>query len=311
MPKEGKDFRIHGVRQSLIGDAVVALPVLNYLEKQYPNSYKYWHLAKKCAQAGQLFSNQPLIDEVVISEVEEGYGPSDKALAESCDVAINTTPQHPFGEHWHNHRNMVEETWVMAGLPIEEYHNLSEEEKIPKLHKWFPIEKKPKTIAVHCFAAYGKQDPLSAARSPRPDWWPHILDLLIDAFDCDIWRLGHPAEPEIKSASILHRGHDFRGLSFFDQVKKALSADVYIGTDSGFSLTMGAYSQPQVTLLTNWNTMHMGNLSCLAPLNKFNINIFRPIIDWNKGERIGDGCSSIEPEALIEAVAEAVPSNNK
>jgi hypothetical protein len=304
---KGKNFKILGVRQSLIGDCIMALPILGHLEREYPDSYKYWHIAKKCSQAAPLFYNHPLIDRIVITDCEEGFGPKDKALAESCDIAFNTMP--PCLEpDFHNYRDMGEEVWVMAGLPEELYHELSDEDKTPKLEKWFDIEKEPNTIAVHCYAGYGKDQ----HRSPSKDWWDMAITCLIDKFDCTVYRLGHPIEPKFDIDKHLGSGRwdtqgekkatikDCRSLSFFDQIKKALSTDLYIGTDSGFSLAMGAYSHPQVTLLTNWNAGHMHNPLCLQPMNKLNRSLFNP---FENGHFKG-GCSGINIATVMNTVDE-------
>lgn len=279
----GNVVKILGVRQSLIGDCIMSLPVLNLIKKTYPNRHVYWHLAKKCSQASPLFVNHPLINETVITDCEEGFGAQDIKLANECDVVFNTTPEHPLQQNWHNYRSMAEETWVMAGLPLKEYQNLSKEERCPKLHKWFDTENLNKTIAIHCFAGYGRDN----HRSPNETWWNTLVGELIN-LGYDVVRLGHPAEP-----SLFHH-KDYRSMSFFDQVKIALGSSLYIGTDSGFSLVVGSYSHPQVTLLTNWNVGHRDNPNCLEPLNDNNISLFNP---FNKG-----GCTGINIEDVIKSV---------
>jgi len=273
--KEGKNFKVLGVRQSLIGDCIMSLPVLQFVEKRRPNSYKYWHVAKKCSQSAPLFYNHPLIDKIVITDCEEGFGPKDIELAKQCDFVFNTTPQHPFGECWHDHRNMLQETWVMAGIDLKEFEALTEEEKTPSLTKWFNTNRESNTIAVHCFAGYGRDN----HRSPNKEWWAELIESLTKQ-GFKVIRLGHPKEPELTKCN------DLRHLSFLEQIQIALGCDMYIGTDSGFSLVMGAYSHPQITLLTNWNVNHFQNPTCLQPINKNNISLFNEFI---KG-----GCSGIK-----------------
>lgn len=281
--KDKKNFKILGVRQSLIGDCLMGLPVLNFLEKRFPDSYKYWHISKKCAQAGALFYNHPLIDKIIITDCEEGFGRRDIELAKYCDLVINTTPQHPLEHDWHNYRSMVEETWIMAGIPLNEYHYLSDDEKTPTLTKWFDINKQKNTIAIHCFAGYGRDN----HRSPNLVWWKSLIPILQKS-GFEILRLGHPAEPYLENVK------DLRNLCFFDQVKLALESDTYIGTDSGFSLVMGAYKHPQITLLTNWNVNHNRNFNCLEPVNKNNITLFNA---FNQG-----GCSGIKEDEVLNAL---------
>lgn len=286
--KDGKNFKILGVRQSLIGDCIMSLPVLHWLEKKYPNSYKYWHLARKCSQAAPLFFGHKLIDKIQITDCEEGFGPNDFELSKECNIVFNTTPPHPFGEYWHNDRSMVEETWVQSGLPLLEYYNLTEEEKHPKLYKWFNTTKREKTIAIHCFAGYGRDN----MRSPSKEWWEKMIRLLWDN-DYQIIRLGHSREP-LFFENLDFIPEDVRNLSFIEQIQIALGSSAYIGTDSGFSLAMGAYSHPQVTLLTNWNNGHTKNPLCLQPINKNNISLFN--------EYKNNGCSGISQEKVLESI---------
>ena len=281
--KEGKNFKVLGVRQSLIGDCIMSLPVLQFVEKRRPNSYKYWHVAKKCSQSAPLFYNHPLIDKIVITDCEEGFGPKDIELAKQCDFVFNTTPQHPFGECWHDHRNMLQETWVMAGIDLKEFEALTEEEKTPSLTKWFNTNRESNTIAVHCFAGYGRDN----HRSPSKEWWAELIESLTKQ-GFKVIRLGHPKEPELTKCN------DLRHLSFLEQIQIALGCDMYIGTDSGFSLVMGAYSHPQITLLTNWNVNHFQNPTCLQPINKNNISLFNEFI---KG-----GCSGISKDKVLENI---------
>jgi len=281
--KEGKNFKVLGVRQSLIGDCIMSLPVLQFVEKRRPNSYKYWHVAKKCSQSAPLFYNHPLIDKIVITDCEEGFGPKDIELAKQCDFVFNTTPQHPFGECWHDHRNMLQETWVMAGIDLKEFEALTEEEKTPSLTKWFNTNRESNTIAVHCFAGYGRDN----HRSPNKEWWAELIESLTKQ-GFKVIRLGHPKEPELTKCN------DLRHLSFLEQIQIALGCDMYIGTDSGFSLVMGAYSHPQITLLTNWNVNHFQNPTCLQPINKNNISLFNEFI---KG-----GCSGISKDKVLENI---------
>jgi ADP-heptose:LPS heptosyltransferase len=281
--KEGKNFKVLGVRQSLIGDCIMSLPVLRFVEKRRPNSYKYWHVAKKCSQSAPLFYNHPLIDKIVITDCEEGFGPKDIELAKQCDFVFNTTPQHPFGEYWHDHRSMLQETWVMAGIDLKEFEALTEEEKTPSLTRWFNTNREASTIAVHCFAGYGRDN----RRSPNKEWWTELIESLTKQ-GFKVIRLGHPKEPELINCN------DLRHLSFLEQIQIALGCDMCIGTDSGFSLVMGAYTHPQITLLTNWNVNHFQNPTCLQPINKNNISLFNEFI---KG-----GCSGISKDKVLENI---------
>jgi ADP-heptose:LPS heptosyltransferase len=271
-------------RADLIGDCVMALPMLYYIDQKYPKSYKVWPILRKCSQAAPLFLNHPLIDKIHISDHDEGFGENDKKMFHSCSLRMDVRPQHPMGEYWHNDRSMVEETWIMGGLPLKGYHELPEEEKYPKLYKWFNTDNLKKTIAVHCFAGYGRDN----KRSPSLKWWEDVLSILTK--DYNIIRLGHPSEPQI-NINFCSGYSDIRSKSFFEQVQTALSCSLYIGTDSGFSLAVGAYSHPQISLITNWNVGHHTNFLCLQPLNKNNISLFSPI-----------SCDNIKQEEVLNKV---------
>ena len=175
MNKTGKNFKIWGIRSGLIGDTIMALPVLNHLEKLYPNSYKYFSIAKKCSQAAPIYFNHPLIDRIKITDFAEQEGETDTAIVKECDVVINTTPPVYESGHWFNVRGQVEECFLMAGFSKDEFDNLDKEEKKPYLNLWFDTNKKEKTIAIWPFAGYGKW----LSRAPSEQWWREIIEDLI------------------------------------------------------------------------------------------------------------------------------------
>ena len=45
--KTGKNYKVFGIRGSLIGDNIMALPLLTLIDKYRPDCYKYWQVAKK------------------------------------------------------------------------------------------------------------------------------------------------------------------------------------------------------------------------------------------------------------------------
>jgi ADP-heptose:LPS heptosyltransferase len=284
--KQGKNIKCWIGRADLIGDCIMALPMLNYIERLYPNSYKIWPILRKCSQAAPLFFNNPWIDKIHISDLDEGFGECDKILFDSCDLKLNVRPQHKF-ENWHNVNSMCLETWLMGGLPEHAYHLLPEEEKIPTLYKWFNTEKREKTIAIHCFAGYGRDN----QRSPSIEWWEKMICLLWDS-GYEVIRLGHPNEPDFFGKTLDWKLGTIRKNSFIEQIQLSLGCSAYIGTDSGFSLAMGAYSHPQISLITNWNVNHTENPFCLQPLNKNNISLFN---EFKEG-----GCSGINQELALE-----------
>lgn len=275
--KTGKNFKCFGTRQSLLGDALMSFPILNFLEKQYPNSYKIFHLARKCSQMAPLLLNHPLIDRILISDCEEGFGPKDIEEMKACDIVLNTMPPYHSREDWPNFFTIFEETWLMSGLKLEDYHSLSEEEKRPKLVKWFNIEKQPKkTIALWPCAGYGNEN----KRNPSKEWYFNLTKKLISE-GYSVIQFGHPKDynfiplilaPPYSRIDGFENFQSLKHLPFFDQIKMTLGCDLVISTDSGSGLIFGAYEMPQISLLTNHFPGHTRNLTAFAPNNLNNTN---------------------------------------
>ncbi len=274
-----KNFKLFVGRGSLIGDTIMFLPVLNYLELLYPNSYKIFPISKKTCQSAPLFINHPLIDKIHILEEWESVDGKDMQLANSCDARINPFPQHPDGppgtnvnSFWWNKYNCVEETWRMAGIDINEINILSELERKPKLEIWFPVEKREKTIGIWCMAGYGNEP----KRSPTKEYWINLIKLLIRK-GYTIIRFGHEKEPTFYfndySEIGMDKFYDVRHLPFFEQIKASLGCIICINTDSGSGWVLGAYGHPQISLLTNHAPNHTENLLAFAPENWKNNNI--------------------------------------
>jgi hypothetical protein len=266
--KTGKDFKIFGVRAQLIGDLVMAIPLLTLLEKKYPNSYKYWCIAKKVSQSADLFRHHPLIDEIFITKGMEGPEGSDYNVIDNCNLVLNVNPSHP-DDRFPNFFNIWEETARMADFSMDEYNLLTEEEKRPKLVKWFDVENLgPKTIACWPVAGYAKWP----GRSPSKQWYEKLF-IMLYSMGFTIYQFGHPNDYTFNS----HPQHiDCRHLSFFDQVKKTLGTSIALATDSGISLVIGAYSFPQISLLTNhWRSpRHVRNFYAFGTNNPNNYSFF-------------------------------------
>lgn len=282
-----KNFKIWGVRSGLLGDMVMAEPLLTLLEKKYPGSFKYWQIARKCQQGEPLFRHHPLIDQIVISDCEEGQGPKDLEIMQTCQLVLNTTPNHR-DDLFPNFRNIYEETAHMAGFSEEDYSLLSEEEKRPKLYRWFDTENLgPKTIACWPVAGYAKWH----SRNPSQQWYEKLFSALYaDGFI--IYQFGHPNDYTFAP----HPQHiDCRHLSFFDQIKKSLGTSIALATDSGSSLVLGAYSFNQISLLTNhWeNPRHIRNFYAFGTNNINNYSFFG----------LG-GCDNISQSDVIAKILE-------
>ncbi len=118
-----KDTKIWGMSFSLIGDLIAGLPQLNYFEKKYPGSYKYWGIHKKMSHAAPLFYNHPLIDRIKITDTWGGFGENDYELASQCEFTtrqldhknktlLNARPE----DYWYNDHDIVEQLARMSGI---------------------------------------------------------------------------------------------------------------------------------------------------------------------------------------------------
>jgi ADP-heptose:LPS heptosyltransferase len=236
-------MKIWGIRQGMIGDSIMSLPVLNFLEKKYPGSYKFFVIGKKFSQSAPLYINHPLIDKIHILQNDETLGPKDEEIKNSCDIVININPQHKFVD-WYSKYSCVEETFQMAGFGLEELKKLPLEDQAPRLYKWWKesSEINKNYIAIFPFAGYGK----ISKRSPSQNWWRNFLKKIIDNYK--ILHFGSDNEPVLSNHENYHK---LTHLSFFDMIKLSLTTKICIGTDSGSSWIMGAYGHRQINLLTD------------------------------------------------------------
>lgn len=260
-------FKVFGVRQGMIGDSIMALPILNYLDQKYPNSYKYWCIGKKFSQSAPLYISQKLIDKIWILENDELMGKKDIEEAKKCDLFINPNPQHPDVEDWWNHFSCTEETFRMAGFDLKEFHQMENHCKKPKLEPWFKYQKYSNTIAVWPFAHYGKDK----RRNPTPEWWKILLKEIEDVYKFNIFHFGAEDEPDLGEG--LKNYKKLTQLSFFEMIKITLGCNLSIGTDSGSSWVIGAYGMPQINILTKWMPYHITNFCAFSPENYLNNKI--------------------------------------
>lgn len=280
--KDGKNFKIIGLRPSKGGDLITSLPVLNLLEQQYPNSYKTVSIAKKNSVFAPLLFNHPLIDRIHINEILERPNKEDIDFYNSHDLIIPPNLNHP-NPFWYNEIGMVEENFVMMDYNWEE---LEPELRIPKLVKWFDTPKYEKTIAIWPMAGNGGD----IRRSPTQDWYQKLCNRITNETNYDIIQLGHPNDFRIIDSS-----KNYNDLDFFEQIKMTLGCSLMIGTDAGSSLVIGAYGFPQITLLTNWQNLHTSNFEALAPMNSRNISLFAP-----------ENCDNISHDSVINAIKQLI-----
>lgn len=277
-------------RASLIGDTVMFLPVLNYLNLWYPNCYTIFPISRKTSQSVPLFVNHPRIDRIHVLQEYEGMGPDDIKMAESCELKVDCFPSHPFEQDWYNYRNIYEETWIMAGIGLGGYHNLESSLQKPKLYPYFDTVRDKKSIAIWPFAGYGRDN----ERSPSEVWWKSAMADLVK-MGYRIFHFGHFDEYNFEGDFAPQDYVNLTQWNFFDQIKASLKCGLSIGTDSGSSLIMGAYEFPQITLLTNWNVGHVKNFLALAPNSPNNISLFAE-----------NGCDNISKESVLEKVKDVI-----
>ena len=300
-----KTIKIWGVTHGLIGDLIAGLPILTYLEKKYPGSYKYWGIERKCAFTAPIYLNHPLIDRIKIGDNWGTPGPYDDKLRSECQVQLPQRMEeitHSSADWW-NHYSFVEETAISRG--IEDMKEvLSEDEMKPKLYKWFDVgfdhphahtyTKKnsidlaqfEKNIAIWPFA----QGEPGSGRNSRPGWWSNLIQLLGEA-GYTVYHYGRNVEPVLSNLSHYRK---LTHMSFFDQVKAALASKMVIGAETGPMWVMGAYSHPAIHLMTNYLPNHCKNFTCLVPVNDNGTNMF---IKNN-----GNGWEGMNPRQVIEIV---------
>jgi hypothetical protein len=288
-----KDTKIWGMSFSLIGDLIAGLPQLNYFEKKYPGSYKYWGIHKKMSHAAPLFYNHPLIDRIKITDTWGGFGENDYELASQCEFTtrqldhknktlLNARPE----DYWYNDHDIVEQLARMSGIyDIQEI--LTEEELRPQLSQWFEadfdfIEKNEgytksrtksnlipsKSIVIWPFSGYGHWP----SRSPSTQWWNTLVDTLVNN-NFTIFHCGWIEEPHLSNLDNYVRCVN---LPFFEQIKISLATKLAVGADSGSMWTLGAYSHPAIHLMTNWRDGHTTNFSAMNPVNIKGISYFAP-----------------------------------
>lgn len=266
----GPLLRAHGVRGSQIGDAVAALTVYAWLRQHAPDCYTIWQVARRHVHAAPLFYNQKDIAQLTISDCDEGYGPNDTHLVNTCQIRFPLMPDHTPGEVWPNLRSFYAETFTMSGLPEHLYHAMDPAARRPRLERWFKVDRQPKTIGYWPCAAYG-QTQIRRSRNASRDWAYLLVDRLKQE-GRKVIQFGHPRDYADVGGG-LNADIDARQQPFMDQIMASTAVDVVIGTDSGAGIALGAYGVPQVTLLTDHYPGHTTNLRAFEPDNPNNVSL--------------------------------------
>lgn len=293
--------RIWGIRSGLIGDTIMALPSLCYLKRKYPKSYITWVIQGKCSQAAPLYLNHPLIDRIYITEGWEYRTENDERIKSNHDIIINETPP-VIDPLWYNKINCVECVANMAGID-DIFSVIDEVESQPTLVKWWvdPDEQNdPRNhgystihhkidsrdnfkIGIFPFAKYASQE----NRSPTLEWWSAVCSML-KAEGYSIEHFGWITEPNISGVETKNVN-----LSFFEQIKKALTCDLVIGTDSGSMWVLGAFKIPSIYIMTYHMAGHNENPNALKPINVNGTMLFNP-----------KNCNMVKPIDVIDKVKE-------
>jgi ADP-heptose:LPS heptosyltransferase len=253
-------MKIFGMRTGQIGDIIMSLPLLDYFEKKYSQSYKYFSISKKYKQIIPLLINHPLISEIKVTDNDDSYGESDFDIIRQCDIVINTTPPHsdPF---WYNTKSCIQETADMAGISHEEITT------IPMLYNPFPLETE-NYISIWPFAGYSD---LTNGRSPSLNWWNELLSKFTSL---TIFHFGSNNEPNL-TVGQHNKYYRFTNLSFSEQIRISLNGRLILGTDSGSMWCTAAYQQvPQINMLTNWFPNHVSNPFALSPIGVKSKSLF-------------------------------------
>ena len=79
---------IFGIRMSLIGDTVMALPMLNYFSERYERYNLIFSIAKKCRQAKELYLQDKRITAIKISDEQQSLGDDDYKIIRGLKPAI-------------------------------------------------------------------------------------------------------------------------------------------------------------------------------------------------------------------------------
>jgi ADP-heptose:LPS heptosyltransferase len=289
MSSENKKPILWVGRAQMIGDQICALPIARHFKKLFPESHLIWPTANKVKQIAPIYYNCEWIDEIYITDGKEGVeSKRDYEKMRSATYIMEINPQHP-DNLYPRHFNIYSETWRMAGLDIRIWDNMTEEERRPQLKKyWEPVRKdfSKKIIGVFCQAGYSAQN----ARNPSLQYWESLLEPLIQQ-GFFIYQFGGEKDWQLyggKNPSVLR----LNGLPFFDQIKEALECDLVIGTDSGSALVLGAYSVPQISLIT----IHWGNENNPSALSVDNPN--------NHSFYSIGGCDNIPQQEVLDKILE-------
>ena len=148
-------------RATMIGDNLAALITARIVKKFNPEAYITWVIGKKCSSFAPLLINQPDIDKIFVLDGEETME-SNRDWNEfySNDHQLDINPNHP-DSRYPKEFNIFSESFRMAGFSEQQWAELTPEEQIPKLVKWWQPVKRPfgdkKTIFFTGMPNFGRE----------------------------------------------------------------------------------------------------------------------------------------------------------
>jgi ADP-heptose:LPS heptosyltransferase len=189
----------------------------------------------------------------------------------------------------------------MQGFDEEIWNVLTEEEKIPKLTKWwYPVARpfgNKKTILFTGMPNFGRESNRWVSKS----YIEQLVLKLIELGYCVIQSGGEQDESWFskwdKSEGFPVSSDNYKRInerSFFEQIQIANESDCIVGSDSGMSLILGAYQLPQASLIP----IHWGNENNPSALSTNNPNNF-------SFYSIG-GTDNIDIDLVVEKIVEKI-----
>jgi len=221
--------------QGQFGDLCMNTVAFKKIKELYPNDFLIMSINKKYSEIAPIFFNNPYIDSLVIWDQYDNWPNEKDAL--TIKKYKNSIINHPMSSHtidrWYLRSHQTEECAFMNGYYGERFPN--GEQCI--LNKWFDVQKNDKLISFAPFAGFynpNNRKKLSISNAQK------IVDL-IKANGYDIIQLGGKDEPHLEGAIKID-------CSFFESIKIGLSSKFYIGTDTGMTWILSAYSKPTIGL---------------------------------------------------------------
>lgn len=256
-----------------IGDSVCSLTAARYIKKIFPDSYSVATLDPRTRELAPLLLNHPDIDRIYITQKEEGYTEMEEKWASTFDFNLPLFG-HYVPDDWGKTISPREANFRLrfqyqprdSSLSGDGWNTLTEEEKKPKLERWFNIERHNKLVVIAPFVGYNLNDEITRMRSPSVEWWKPVVEMLFE-MGFTIAQIGLSKSPLIHNYPTAYntKFSDKRDLSLLESVKLALSSDLFIGACGGMSMIINAYGHKSICPYTNWKKTAISE--ALLPIN--------------------------------------------